>query len=587
MHQARFKVRDGKISRHSPCIHGVPLRNPPRVLPPTTDPTTERAIGRGRHVPPGRPPSVSIRDGSPNTERLVLWPATDVRARGLIQRRTGSREIHDIGVHLTASGGTYWPNAVGANDFSDALLCVPAVLIHNLPAAPVHRTLATPLPAPAAIVERLLGLVCAAALVLVANPLHAQQPTQEADSSVQDLDRPVRVFLDCDRCYTSYMRRNLTFVDYVRDRQQADVHVLGTRRQTGGGGSAYRLELIGQGPFAGLRFQQSYNAASTLTQDEQRRGLADALRAGLLPFASRTPEGDHLDVTYSPPTEGEERGPTPEEDPWNQWVFDIGASGSFDLQEQEHSYEIEGDVSAERITQVWKLNFRADGQHEVDVFEQEDTTDIRSTSEDYEFDGEVIKTLGPKSGTGLTTSVFSRSFTNIDVGTRLRAAVEYNLFPYSISDQKELTFTYRIGPEYRRYREITIFEETEETLVQQSASVSLDLNRTWGSVFARLEASNYFHDLSKNSVEFFSFINIRLIEGLSLRLNFNAERIQDQLSLAAGGLTDEEILLRRQQRATSFAVGGSIGLSYTFGSIYNNVVNTRLGGGGGGRRGFF
>lgn len=426
----------------------------------------------------------------------------------------------------------------------------------------------------------LLSVALLGVLIVVANPLYAQQPDQAADSLAEDLDRPVRVFLDCDRCYTSYMRRNLTFVDYVRDRQQADVHVLGTRRRTGGGGVTYRLEFIGRGPFAGLQFEQSYDAASTLTQEERRRGLANILRSGLLPFATRTPEGDHIRVEYSPPTE-EERGPTQEEDPWNQWVFDVGASGSLDLQEQEQSYEIEGDISAERVTRAWKLDFRADGQHEVDIFEQEDTTDIRSTSEDYEFDGEVVKTLGPNSGAGLTTSVFSRSFTNIDVGTRFRAAVEYNVFPYSISDQKELTFTYRVGPEYRQYREITIFERTEETLVQQSAAVSLDLNRTWGSVFARVEASNYFHDFSRHSVEFFSFINIRLVEGLSLRLNFNAERIQDQLSLSAGDLTDEEILLRRQQRATDFAVGGSIGLSYTFGSIYNNVVNTRLGGGGG------
>lgn len=492
-----------------------------------------------------------------------------------------------MGVHLTAFGGTSWPNAVGANDFCDVLRRIPTDLIHNRPAAPVDRTFATSRAAPAVFVQRLLGLVCAAALVLVPNPLHAQQPTQAADSLVQDLDRPVRVFLDCDRCSTSYMRRNLTFVDYVRDRQQADVHVLGTRRQTGGGGSSYRLEFIGQGPFASLRFQQSYDAASTLTEEERRRGLADALRTGLLPFASRTPEGDHLSVAYAPPEQQEDRGPTPEEDPWNQWVFDIGASGSLDLQEQERSYELEGDISAERITQAWKLNFRADGQHEVDIFEQDDTTDIRSTSEDYEFDGEVVKTLGPKSGTGLTTSIFSRTFTNIDVATRFRAAVEYNAFPYSISDQKELTFTYRVGPEYRQYRDSTIFQRIEETLVQQSASVSLDLNRTWGSVFARVEASNYFHDFSKHSIEFFSFINIRLVEGLSLRLNFNAERVQDQLSLSGEGLTETEILLRRQQRATDFAIGGSIGLSYTFGSIYNNVVNTRLGGGGGGGRGGF
>lgn len=391
---------------------------------------------------------------------------------------------------------------------------------------------------------------------------------------IRSIDRPARVFLDCDGCDESYIRRNLTFVDYVRNQEQADVHVLGTIRQTGGGGSSYRLEFIGRDSFEQLHFELTYNTSPTATRAERRSGLLEKLRIGLVPFANRTPEVDNLDVSYS--AEDESRDIVPEEDPWNQWVFDIGASGSFDLQEKEHSYELEGDLSAERITRAWKLNVRLDGQHEVDVFEQADTTDIRSPSENYEIDGDVVKTLGPHSGTGISTSVFSRTFTNIQVGTSLRAAVEYNLFPYTISDQKELTFTYRIGPEYRNYHEVTIFEKRKETLIQQSAAISLDLTRTWGSIFARIEASNYFHDFTKNSVEFNSFIDIRLAEGLSLRLNLDAERIQDQLSLPAGDLTDQEILLRRQQRATNYALGGSIGLSYTFGSIYNSVVNTRL-----------
>ena len=173
-------------------------------------------------------------------------------------------------------------------------------------------------------------------------------------------------------------------------------------------------------------------------------------------------------------------------------------------------------------------------------------------------------------------SVFSRTFTNIGIATRFRAAFEYNLFPYALSDQKELTFTYRLGPEYRNYREITIFDERRETLVRQSLEVNLNLNRTWGSVFAGVEWANFFHDLSKNSVEFQTVLDVQLIEGLSAQMRLDAERIQDQLSLPAGNLSDEEVLLRRQERATSFAVGGAIGLSYTFGSIFNNVVNTRL-----------
>jgi len=52
--------------------------------------------------------------------------------------------------------------------------------------------------------------------------------------------------------------------------------------------------------------------------------------------------------------------------------------------------------------------------------------------------------------------------------------------------------------------------------------------------------------------------------------------IHDQLSLPAGGATQEEILLHRQELETAYSYWGSMGISYTFGSIYNNIVNPRF-----------
>jgi len=54
-------------------------------------------------------------------------------------------------------------------------------------------------------------------------------------------------------------------------------------------------------------------------------------------------------------------------------------------------------------------------------------------------------------------------------------------------------------------------------------------------------------------------------------------RIKDQIFLQGGELTEEEILLRRRQRETDFQYGLSFGFSYTFGSIFSNVVNPRRG----------
>lgn len=78
--------------------------------------------------------------------------------------------------------------------------------------------------------------------------------------------------------------------------------------------------------------------------------------------------------------------------------------------------------------------------------------------------------------------------------------------------------------------------------------------------------------------------SVRITENwkINLGLYYNYSKdsyeiIHDQLGLVKGGVTPEEVLLRRRELETQFSYYSSIGLSYTFGSIYNNVVNPRFG----------
>ena len=52
--------------------------------------------------------------------------------------------------------------------------------------------------------------------------------------------------------------------------------------------------------------------------------------------------------------------------------------------------------------------------------------------------------------------------------------------------------------------------------------------------------------------------------------------MRDQIALAWGGLTQEEVLLRQRELATDYRFFISGGISYRFGSIFNNVVNPRF-----------
>jgi hypothetical protein len=62
----------------------------------------------------------------------------------------------------------------------------------------------------------------------------------------------------------------------------------------------------------------------------------------------------------------------------------------------------------------------------------------------------------------------------------------------------------------------------------------------------------------------------------------------DQIALRKGDVSIEELLLRRTELASEYSFNLSVGLSFTFGSVYSNVVNPRFGGDmgmGGGRGG--
>ena len=88
--------------------------------------------------------------------------------------------------------------------------------------------------------------------------------------------------------------------------------------------------------------------------------------------------------------------------------------------------------------------------------------------------------------------------------------------------------------------------------------------------------SQFLHDPSKNRFTAFAGADFRIFRGFSLNINANYSRIRDQLNVPAGDATTEEVLLRQRVLQSGFEYGVSVGFSYTFGSIYSNVVNPRL-----------
>lgn len=85
-----------------------------------------------------------------------------------------------------------------------------------------------------------------------------------------------KVFIDCGICDIDYIRTEITFVNYVRDRKEAQIHILITTQSTGSGGREYTIAFIGQREFNGINDTHKYYSQQTDTQDEIREGLVKA-----------------------------------------------------------------------------------------------------------------------------------------------------------------------------------------------------------------------------------------------------------------------------------------------------------------------
>lgn len=390
----------------------------------------------------------------------------------------------------------------------------------------------------------------------------------------------LRVFLDCRTwCYDDFIRSEVTFVDYVRDRTEADVHVLVTRERTGGNGREYTLTLTGLGAFQATTHRVRHLSPADDTQLGRRTGLVDALTLGLVPFLTQTSMGSRLRVEI----EGQERAPqVTTKDPWDSWILTVRGDGRVEAEETQDEYSFRGSVGADRVTPEWKISMGVGGnrwKRRIDVEDPEEGEAERVVSlrTGAYARALVVKSLGEHWGVGGWTWTSSSSFQNEDLEIGVAPGVEFNVFPYSDYSRRELRALFRLQVSRVRYVEETIYGKTEESLVRPRLGINYEQRETWGTLHCELGASTYAHDWDLYRLQGEVGASVRLVRGLSVRFNLEAAKVADQISLPARDATPEEILLRQRQVATGYAFAAWAGVSYTFGSIFNNVINPRFG----------
>jgi hypothetical protein len=405
-------------------------------------------------------------------------------------------------------------------------------------------------------------------------PADAQTPTDRPTTAQQE---PIGIYLDCKglTCDQDFLRTDIVFVTHLRDRHDADVHILLTAEPTAEGGREVTLKFIGQKDFRGVEDSLRYISRPGDTADQFRQGLSAAIKRGLMRYVNHTPLSEDITVSYRPSASSL---PAVPQDSWNRWTFATAVNGFMTGEETAKSMSAGMSLSASRVTDTWKISTSLQGQFDSATYkiDQEETIETIQRSEG--FSSLVVRSVNDHVSVGGRASALSSTFLNQALAIRIAPAVEYNVFPYSESTSRMLTFEYSFGGNAVDYKEETIFGKTHEKLLDERLLASLRLTQKWGSVEIAAEGAHYLHDWSKQRGAIFGSIDWNLAKGLSLLSTVDLRRINDQLFLSARGASEQEILLRQRQLSTSYTYSASFGIRYIFGSQLAQIVNRRFAG---------
>jgi hypothetical protein len=376
---------------------------------------------------------------------------------------------------------------------------------------------------------------------------------------------------------TDFIRKEISYVNYVRDIKDAGVYIISTSQNTGSGGKEYSFFFVGQHENAGMADTLKFTARPDETTDEIRQKTVNTVKMGLMRYVAKTPLSKYLRITFTEPLQS-----TVSTDKWNSWVFRSSIYGYLQGEKTYKQQYLSGSLSANRITEDWKINISSSYSQNESKYFINDTTTIKGLSDSKSFKTLIVKSLNDHWSAGGNIRLGSSSYSNERLYMVFMPGIEYDLFPYSQSTRRQLRILYTAGYDFENYVDSTIFDKVKEGLWAHSISASYEVIQKWGNINLSVSYSNYLHDWSKNNLSGSCVLELRIAKGLSITLVGSASAIHDQLSLVKQNVPLDQILLQRKQMATQFQYFTSFGFTYTFGSIYNNVVNPRFGNSSGG-----
>uniref|UniRef100_A0A7V0Z6P4 DUF481 domain-containing protein n=1 Tax=candidate division WOR-3 bacterium TaxID=2052148 RepID=A0A7V0Z6P4_UNCW3 len=413
-------------------------------------------------------------------------------------------------------------------------------------------------------VKKILCIRYVTIILITASALFAQTP-----DTLTEKEAP-KVFIDYELIDMDFIKNEIPYVNYVIERKDADIYIMITTQTTAGEGKEYNIFFIGQGKFSGMCDTLKYYALKSDSDDIIRREITKKIKIGLVRYLAKTHIAEKLLITLP-----EKKIILKPKDPWHNWVFSIDLYGYFSGQQKYNFNNINTTFSANKILEDWKILNDLSYYYTKNIYKINDSS-IINESKSYSGSTNLVIGLGNHFSAGYYLSFYSSTYENILISSGFSPAIEYNIYPYKESSTRKLTFFYDLGYVYFEYYDTTIFNKLQEKLFKETGSIETNIIQRWGSINLKLTGSHYFHNFKKNRLTLHSDISLPIVKGLSFKVFSYVSMIHDQLSLPKKELTEEEIILQKRILATQYSYYLSIGFSYTFGSIYSNIVNPRF-----------
>ena len=394
--------------------------------------------------------------------------------------------------------------------------------------------------------------------------------------SSQEIDVP-SVFVDCqsNECFEQYLKQEVTYLDYVFDRQVADVHILVTDQNASAGAREVQCVFIYQEE---LNIQVDtiiYYREANVSDLERQKQFVSTVKQGVLPLLVRSDLADKITYEVEAPQESVSSDSIVK-DPWNYWSFEVGLNLNVSGESSFMQQGFNTNIAASRIRKESKTNIFTWYSYDESQFTLSDGEVVESFNRRFGFFGRHVWSINDHWSYGFTGFVGSSTFENLDLEINSRAGIEYNIYPYSDNSTRRFTLRYSNGATHNNYTDITIFDELEETRWQHGVDIEFNQNQEWGTLSFDVEFDQFLHNLNLFSLSLNPNIELNIVKGLSLEFGGFISFVSNRINIAKGDVSDQDIILQNRQLDTNFSYFSFFGFSYRFGSQNNNIVNPRF-----------